>query len=290
METTVYIKRDNQSPIPVRLRTVRNNGQWLAVAEIQTKSGPIRLTAMASEQTVTDLVKRGVAKLPTAMVAGADIFSSIAKFTQSQAAQNVLKQAQGVVKNPLFMTALSFIPGFAPAMSVMNKANEAVKAAENIMGRARQGDKKAQNSVNVINSSARKGSKKGTLLLALLQAADGVRRTFFSGDATEVNDISQFAGWSPPWNAAPATGNSWTPPWGSSNGPPQQLPPPQGSQQLPPQAPRLPGWPQMPPMPQAPYSQTWPSMPANPQPTYPGSAPYPYPWFAQTNTKCWKPS
>lgn len=298
METTVYIKRENQSPLPVKLKTVRQNGQWLAVAEIPTRTGPVRLTAMASEQTVADLIKRGVAKLPAEMTtSGANIFSTIAKLAQSKAAQGVLRQAQNVVKNPLFMTALSFIPGGGLAM----------KAAENIMGRARQGDPKAQKSVNIIASSAKKGSKKGTMLLALLQAADGIRKTFFSGEATEVDDISaQFSGWSPPWNSTTSSGSSWAPPWsGTSNAgqaqaqPPQQLPP-RGPTQPAAQAPQLPqGWPQMPthqPSTQPPTPQ---NMPYGAQPMWPpGSAypmfmpqgwqpqMYPWPWFPRTTPKC----
>jgi hypothetical protein len=305
METTVYIKRDNQPPVPVKLRTVRNNGQWLAVAEILTKSGPVKLTAMASEQTVADLVRRGVAKIPSGMIAGADIFSSIAKLTQSQAAQGVLKQAQSVIKNPLFMSALSFIPGFGPAVASISKATSAVKAAENLMGRARQGDPKAQKSVSVIANSAKKGSKKGSILLALLQAADGIRKTFFSGDATEVNDMTaQFgygdganAGWSPPWGS-PSSGNSWTPPWGGSN-PPQQLP----SSAVPNRPAAPPGWPQMPPPqslpydprqmrevrpPGSPYTMLMPEgwMPTPVMTPNPNSYPYPWPWFPRSTPKC----
>lgn len=321
METVVYIKRENQNPVPVRLKTIRQNGQWLAVAEIQTRSGPVRLTAMAAEKTVADLVKRGVAKLPPEMATGADIISSIAKLTQSQAAQNVLKQAQNVVKHPLFMTALSFIPGFGPAMQTMNKATSAVKAAQNLMARARQGDQKAQQSVSIIANSAKKGSKKGSVLMALLQAADGAIRSIFSGGngapTMEVNDIAaQFGAgsWTPPWSATPSSGNSWTPPWGNtpatpapSAPPPAQLPPsaqpgqPQGWQvqpgQLPPQ-----GWstpPQSPPSwgewrpptqvnpqtpPQSPpsWGQWRPPAQANPQPSYP----YPWPWFPRSTPKC----
>lgn len=318
METTVYIKRENQTPVPVRLKTIRQNGQWLAVAEIQTKTGPVRLTAMASEKTVADLIKRGVAKLPPEMATGADIFSSIAKLAQSQAAQNVLKQAQGVVKHPLFMTALSFIPGFGPAMQTMSKATSAVKAAQNLMGRARQGDKKAQQSVTVIANSAKKGSKKGSVLMALLQAADGAIRSMFSGNngspepTMEVNDIAaQFAAgsWSPPWTTAPSSGNSWTPPWG--NTPSAQLPPqtqpaqlPQQTQaaQTPPAQSQLqpgqwPGWPPAQPSQSWPMQpgqvppQGWPTQPQaqSPAPSWgqwrpPAQAssqppyPYPYPW------------
>lgn len=273
METVVYVKRENQNPVPVRLKTIRQNGQWLAVAEIQTRTGPVRLTAMAAEKTVADLVKRGVAKLPPEMATGADVFSSIAKLTQSQAAQNVLKQAQSVVKHPLFMTALSFIPGFGPAMQTMNKATNAVKAAQSLMGRARQGDQKAQQSVNVIANSAKKGSKKGSVLMALLQAADGAIRSMFSGGndapSMEVSDIAaQFAAgsWSPPWTAA-SSGNSWTPPWGNtpSSQPPAAQPPQTPTAQLPPSAQSQPGhsappawpaqgWPMQPP-------QNWPMQP-----------------------------
>lgn len=267
METMVYIKRDNQQPVPVRLRTLRQNGQWLAVAEIQTKSGPVRLTAMASEKTVSDLVQRG----KISMVAGADFFSMITKFAQSQAAQNVLKQAQNVVKNPMFMTALSFIPGVGPALATVNKASDAVKAAENLMGRARQGDGKAQSSISVIASAAKKGSKKGTLLLALLQAADGVRKTFFSGDAVEVNDLAAQSGaYSPPWDAS--TGNSWTPPWSAPN---QST----SSAQLPGGRPNQAG----PRWPMAPFQGPNPNMP--PQGS-PGQPHYPWPWFPRTNFKC----
>jgi hypothetical protein len=326
METTVYIKRENQNPIPVRLKTVRQNGNWLAVAEIQTRTGPVRLTAMAAEKTVADLIKRGVAKVPPEMATGADVFSSIAKLTQSQAAQNVLKQAQGVVKHPLFMTALSFIPGFGPAMQTMNKATAAVKAAQSLMGRARQGDRKAQQSVGVIANSAKKGSKKGSVLMALLQAADGAIRGMFSGgnDAptVEVNDIAaQFGAgsWSPPWSPTPSSGNSWTPPWGNTPAP--QLPPQTPSGQLPPQTPSQSqsqpghsatppwpsqGWPQQPPM----QPQGWPMQPPQgwstaPQPPSwsppqtppwrpPGNAqpnsqpayPYPWPWFPRSTPKC----
>jgi hypothetical protein len=293
METMVYIKRDGQNPVPVRLKTVRHNGQWLALAEIQTRTGPVRLTAMASEQTVADLIKRGAARLPLEMAAsGADAFASIAKLAQSQAAQNVLKQAQNVVKHPLFMNALSFIPGFGPAMAKVNQATNAVKAAENLMGRARQGDRKAQSSVNVIASSAKKGSKKGTVLLALLQAADGIRKTFFSGEPTEVNDVTQFGAWSPPWTTTPTSGNSWTPPWGG-NAPqaqPQQQLPPQPQQQLPP--PQLPpaqppqGWPQIPPKGQPP-ANPWPPPMAQMPYGWPQPPPYPWPWFPSGVTpKC----
>ena len=316
METTVYIKRENQNPVPVRLKTVRQNGQWLAVAEIQTKTGPVRLTAMASEKTVADLVKRGVAKIPPEMATGADVFSSIAKLTQRQAAQNVLKQAQGVVKNPLFMTALSFIPGFGPAMQTMNKATAAVKAAQSLMGRARQGDQKAQQSVNVIASSAKKGSKKGSVLMALLQAADGAMRNIFSGGnnspTMEVNDIAaQFAAgsWSPPWTTAPSSGNSWTPPWGDLPQMPAQLPqtppaPPQpGNAGQPPAGNTAPPWPQGWPMPMP--AQGWPMQapmqapmqppmlppgPPRPASTTPQSPypyyPYPWPWFPRNTPKC----
>lgn len=319
METTVYIKRENQTPVPVRLKTIRQNGQWLAVAEIQTKTGPVRLTAMASEKTVADLIKRGVAKLPAEMATGADVFSSIAKLAQSQAAQNVLKQAQGVVKHPLFMTALSFIPGFGPAMQTMSKATSAVQAAQNLMGRARQGDKKAQQSVTVIANSAKKGSKKGSVLIALLQAADGAIRSMFSGNSgspartMEVNDIAaQFAAgsWSPPWTTAPSSGNSWSPPWGN---PPAQLPPqtqpaqtPPSSAQSQPQPGQWPpqGWPAQPsqtyPMQPGQWPpQSWPTQPqaqspapswgqwrppvqASSQPPYP----YPWPWFPRNTPKC----
>jgi len=313
METIVYIKRENQKPIPVRLKTIRQNGQWLAVAEIQTRTGPVRLTAMAAEKTVADLVKRGVAKLPTEMATGADVFSSIAKLTQSQAAQNVLKQAQNVVKHPLFMTALSFIPGFGPAMQTMNKATNAVKAAQNLMGRARQGDQKAQQSVNVIAASAKKGSKKGSVLMALLQAADGAIRMLSAGNdspTVEVNDIAaQFGAaagsWTPPWSSAQNSGNSWTPPWGN---PPAQLPP-QSPAAQPPSAQSQPGqwppqgWGQWPPQgssaqpgqwppqgwstpPQAPptWGQWRPPVQANPQPQPP--YPYPWPWFPRSTPKC----
>ncbi len=306
METIVYIKRENQNPIPVRLRTIRQNGQWLAVAEIQTKTGPVRLTAMAAEKTVADLVKRGVAKLPPEMATGADVFSSIAKLTQSQAAQNVLKQAQNVVKHPLFMTALSFIPGFGPAMQTMNKATNAVKAAQNLMGRARQGDQKAQQSVNVIANSARKGSKKGSVLMALLQAADGAIRMLSAGNETpavEVNDIAaQFGAgsWTPPWPSAQNSGNSWTPPWGNPPAaqtspaqlPPQSAPPAQAQPgQWPPQNwPAQPGqwppqgWPTQPPPPAPTWGQWRPPVQANPQPQ--PYYPYPWPWFPRTTPKC----
>lgn len=321
METVVYIKRENQNPVPVRLKTIRQNGQWLAIAEIQTRSGPVRLTAMAAENTVADLVKRGVAKLPPEMTTGADVISSIAKLTQSQAAQNVLKQAQNVVKHPFFMTALSFIPGFGPAMQTMNKATNAVKAAQNLMGRARQGDQKAQQSVSIIANSAKKGSKKGSVLMALLQAADGAIRNMFSGGngapTMEVNDIAaQFGAgsWTPPWSTAPNSGNSWTPPWGNtpatpapSAPPPAQLPPsaqpgqPQGWQvqpgqwppqgwSTPPQAP--PSWgewrppaqanPQPPPQSPPSWGQWRPPAQANPQLPYP----YPWPWFPRSTPKC----
>lgn len=322
METVVYIKRENQNPVPVRLKTIRQNGQWLAVAEIQTRTGPVRLTAMAAEKTVADLVKRGVAKLPPEMATGADVFSSIAKLTQSQAAQNVLKQAQSVVKHPLFMTALSFIPGFGPAMQTMNKATNAVKAAQNLMGRARQGDQKAQQSVNIVANSAKKGSKKGSVLMALLQAADGAIRMFSGGSdgpTVEVNDIAaQFGAgsWTPPWSTAPSSGNSWTPPWGNTpvaqfpqQAPPAQLPPQTPATQSPPSAQSQPGqwppqgWPtqpgQWPPQAAQPGQwppQGWPTPPqsppswgqwrpptqANPQPAYP----YPWPWFPRSTPKC----
>ncbi len=221
METVVYIKRGNQTPVPIRLKTVRQNGDWLATAEIPTRTGPVRLTATASERTVKDLIQRGIAKVPPEMSTGADIWSSIAKLTQSKAAQNVLKQAQSVVQNPLLLNALSFVPGFGPAMQTVSKATAAVKAAENIMGRARQGDTKAQNSISLVAHSAKKGSKKGTLLLALLQAADGIR-SMFSGDSPtrEVQDMTAEVNagnsWTPPWQAAASgNGNSWTPPWGA---------------------------------------------------------------------------
>lgn len=221
METVVYIKRGKQAPIPVRLKTVRQGGDWLAVAEIPTRTGPVRLTATASEQTVKDLIQRGIAKVPPEIATGASIWSSIAKLTQSRAAQNVLKQAQSVVQNPLLLSALSFVPGFGPAMQTVSKATAAVKAAENIMGRARQGDRKAQNSVALVANSAKKGSKKGTLLMALLQAADGVRRMFSSGDSPtrEVQDVTAEVNagnsWTPPWQpaASGSDGNAWTPPW-----------------------------------------------------------------------------
>jgi hypothetical protein len=286
METVVYIKRENQTPVAVRLKTVRQNGQWLALAEIPTRTGPIRLTAMASEQTVMDLIQRGVAKLPTAVAAGADIVSTVARLAQSKAAQNVLKQAQNVVKNPLFMTALSFIPGFGPAMGVMSKATQAVQAAENLMGRARQGDGKAQKSVGIIASAAKKGSKKGTVLLALLQAADGIRSMFSSGNgATEVDDITQYAGWSPPWGSPSASsGNSWTPPWGTTAPNP---PPPASTMMRQP-----PGWPQLPPQGFSPPGQWTPPQPQG----MPPSAPMPYgwppqypngwPWFTRSTPKC----
>lgn len=269
METMVYIKRDNQEPVPVRLKTLRQNGQWLAVAEIQTRSGPVRLTAMASEKTVADLVQRG----KISMVAGADFFSTITKFAQSQAAQNVLKQAQNVVKNPLFMTALSFIPGVGPALATVNKATDAVKAAENLMGRARQGDGKAQSSISVIASAAKKGSKKGTLLLALLQAADGARKMFFSGDAIEVNDLSMQSGaWSPPWGAS--TGNSWTPPWNAT--PNQPNTPPTRAPGLGP-AQASPQW--------SPPPFAGPNPHGSPQ-GWPGQPAYPWPWYPRNTFKC----
>lgn len=303
METMVYIKRDGQNPVPVRLKTVRQNGQWLAVAEIQTRTGPVRLTAMASERTIADLIKRGAARLPPELTtaSGANIFASIAKFAQSRAAQNVLKQAQNVVKHPLFMSALSFIPGFGPAIATVNKATQAVKAAENLMGRARQGDRKAQSSVNVIANSAKKGSKKGSVLMALLQAADGIRKTFFSGEAREVNDVTQFGAWAPPWATSASSGNSWTPPWGGSpaDGPspaqtqPQLPPPPPGP--LPPS-----GWPQIPPRgaqpsptgmsaPNPSYPQAWPPMVPSSAPQMPygwPQSPYAWPWFPHSTPKC----
>lgn len=260
METTVYIKRDNQNPVPVRLVTVRRDGNWLAIAEIQTRTGPIKLTAMASEKTVADLVKRGIAKIPANMTAaGFDLFSSISKLAQSQAARNALKQAQSVVTNPMFANVLSFIPGFGPAMATVTKASSAIKAAESLLGRARGGDPKAQKSVGVIAQSAQKGSKKGSVLYALLQAADGVRRMLTSGEV-EVGDVLdelQRTGavpWTPPWSSG--VGSSWTPPWSGTkpqggvlqglpplpapvpSAPPQSPAPP--AQTAPPQSPSLP--------------------------------------------------
>lgn len=281
METTVYIKRDNQNPVPVRLVTVNRDGNWLAIAEIQTRTGPIKLTAMASEKTVADLVKRGVAKIPPQMTAsGASIFESIAKLAQSNAARNALKQAQSVVTNPLFANALSFIPGFGPAMATVTKASSAIKAAENLLGRARGGDQKAQKSVGVIAQAARKGSRKGSVLYALLQAADGVRRMLTSGEV-EVGDVLdelQRTGavpWTPPWSSG--VGSSWTPPWSSS-------PKPQGNvlQGLPP----LPA-----PAPSAPpqsSAQPAPSAPAQSPPfplggPLPPEIPMPQQWGAPTS-------
>lgn len=275
METTVYIKRDNQNPLPVRLVTVRRDGNWLAIAEIKTRTGPIKLTAMASEKTVADLVKRGVAKIPPEMTAaGVDIFASIAKLAQSQAARNALKQAQSVVTNPMFANVLSFIPGFGPAIATVTKASSAIKAAENLLGRARSGDQKAQKSVGVIAQSAQKGSRKGSVLYAILQAADGVRRMLTSGEV-EVGDVIEelqrtgAVPWTPPW--AGSVGSSWTPPWSTSS--------PQGSilQGLPP----LPA-----PMPSA--SSQSPSLPAPSAPSQgvplggplPPEVPMPQQWGA----------
>lgn len=322
METTVYIKRDNQNPVPVRLVTHRRDGNWLAFAEIKTRTGPIKLTAMASEKTVADLVQRGIAKIPPEMTAsGADIFSSIAKLAQSQAARNALKQAQSVVTNPMFANVLSFIPGFGPAMATVTKASSAIKAAENLLGRARSGDQKAQKSVGVIAQAAQKGSRKGSVLYALLQAADGVRRMLTSGEV-EVGDVIeelQRTGgvpWTPPWTGS--VGSSWAPPWNS--------PKPQGSilQGLPPlpapipasmPSPSLPApsapsgvplggplppqvsmpqqwgspasWPQqMPSWPQQPqmWPQQWPpNMPAQQMPQGMAS---PWPWFPRSTPQC----
>jgi hypothetical protein len=324
METTVYIKRDNQTPVPVRLVTVRRDGNWLAYAEIRTRTGPIKLTAMASEKTVADLVQRGMAKIPAEMTAsGADIFSSIAKLAQSQAARNALKQAQSVVTNPLFASALSFIPGFGPAMATVTKASSAIKAAENLLGRARGGDQKAQKSVGVIAQAAQKGSRKGSVLFALLQAADGVRRMLTSGEGEiEVGDVLnelQQTGavpWTPPWSSG--VGSSWTPPWnatGSSWTPPWDASAPPGGvlQGLPPLPPPSPSPPAGAPPPQqqwtappawappSPPQQQWtapqqapesPQMPSWPQqwPNMPmqmsqGMAP-PWPWFPRSTPKC----
>lgn len=314
METVVYIKRGNQTPIPVRLKTVRQGGDWLAMAEIPTRTGPVRLTATASERTVKDLIQRGVAKVPPEMAAGADIWSSIAKLTQSQAAQNVLKQAQSVVQNPMLLSALSFVPGFGPAMQTVSKATAAVKAAENIMGRARQGDRKAQSSVALVANSAKKGSKKGTMLLALLQAADGIRQMFSSGDssAREVHDVTAEVNagnsWTPPWQAAATnSGASWTPPWGgapnapgTSNmpaAPPWTAPQSPAGQQWtpPPWGAALPPWGSAAPLSQAP--QGGPAYPGQ-QSVFPGqqrppngTAPYPnaspgWPWFPRSTPKC----
>lgn len=288
METTVYIKRDNQTPVPVRLVTVQRDGNWLAVAEIQTRTGPIKLTAMASEKTVADLVKRGIAKIPPQLTAsGASIFESIAKLAQSQAARNALKQAQSVVTNPLFASALSFIPGFGPAMeavkkfgpsmATVTKASSAIKAAENLLGRARAGDQKAQKSVGVIAQSAQKGSKKGSILYALLQAADGVRRMLTSGEV-EVGDVIEelqrtgAVPWTPPWTSG--VGSSWTPPWNASKPQGSVL---QGLPPLPAPAPSAP--PQSPsqPAPSAPPQS--PSLPASsapaPSPAFPLGGPLP---------------
>ncbi|HRI70784.1 MAG TPA: hypothetical protein PK156_41410 [Polyangium sp.] len=317
METTVYIKRDNQTPVPVRLVTVRRDGNWLAFAEIRTRTGPIKLTAMASEKTVADLVQRGIAKIPPALTAaGADVFSSIAKLAQSQAARNALKQAQSVVTNPMFANVLSFIPGFGPAIATVTKASSAIKAAENLLGRARGGDPKAQKSVGVIAQAARKGSSKGSLLYAILQAADGVRRMLTSGEM-EVGDVldelqrtgavpwtppwSSGVGnsWAPPWDAA--TGSAWTPPWDASTPPggvlqglpplptPTQSAPARGPSQpagAPPELPMPqqwtapPSWPQQ--APQWPQTQPWPNMPMQ---MPPGTAP-PWPWYPRSTPKC----
>ena len=296
MDTVVYIKREHGgNPVAVHLKCLRQGSDWLAIAEIRTSKGPIRLTATASEEVIKDLVRRGVAKIPPQMISGADIFSTISNFAKSAATRNVLSQAKSVVTNPMFLSALSFVPGLGPAVNVVQKAQSAAQAAENLMGRARQGDVKAQKSINTIAKHARGGSRKASWLMTLLQAADGVRKTFSSG-SVDVDNVTEFL--------AADTGNSWTPPWSSTKAPtstpaPQAPPfssaqPPSWPMEWPAQMPPVPfqmppawpaspspgGWPVMPP--QASPSPAWPApqmppgwSPSATPPTYPGWSPAP---------------
>lgn len=309
METVVYIKREDGKPVAVRVKCLRQGNDWLAIAEIKTRKGPIRLTATASEEVIKDLVKRGVAKIPPQMVSGADIFSTISNIAKSTAARNVLSQAKSVVTNPMFLQALSFIPGLGPAVNVVQKAQGAAQAAENLMGRARQGDAKAQKSITTIASHAKRGSQKASWLLALLRAADSVKKTFFSG--VDVDDVTQFL--------TAEAGSSWTAPWDSSGSkapPPSPAPQPTGwpagwPMMPPPQMPGWSasqppgGWPAMPPAPSAPPQPPAPQTPAQATPGWPagqmppgwspapmppqlppGAYPQGWPWFPRNTPKC----
>jgi len=174
VETTIHLAKGPGEPgaIPIRLRTVRRNGDWLACAEIQTPDGPLRFTGTASEATVAKLMQRAGMQ-PPAAAAGFDFFkdigNTIARVAQSSAAKQALAGVQSVVKNPLLMAAASAIPGVGPALATVATAANAATAAQSILSRARRGDATAKSGLQRIQQAAR-SNPKAQKMLGVLQA------------------------------------------------------------------------------------------------------------------------
>lgn len=172
VDTVIHLAKGPGEPgaIPIRLRTVRRAGDWLACAEIQTPDGPLRFTGTASEATVSKLMQRAGMQ-PPAAAAGFDFFkdigNTIAKVAQSSAAKQALAGVQSVVKNPLLMAAASAIPGVGPAIATVATAANAATAAQNILSRARRGDATARAGVHRIQQAARSNPRAAKMLNVL---------------------------------------------------------------------------------------------------------------------------
>jgi len=172
VDTTIHLARGPGEPgaIPIRLRTVRRNGDWLALAEVQTPDGPLRFTGTASEETVRKLMQRAGIQPPAAAAAGfdfGDIGKTIAKVAQSSAAKQALAGVQMVTKNPLLMAAASAIPGVGPAMAAVAQATTVASAAQNILNRARGNDPTARAGLARIQQAARTNPRAAKMLQVL---------------------------------------------------------------------------------------------------------------------------
>lgn len=171
MKATVSLTLPNGRVIPVLLTTIRREGDWLATAEIATSKGPVKLTAVASEQTARALLEKLGHSVSTA-----GFLDNVARFAQSDAVKNVLQSVRTVTSNPMLLQAASFYPPAAIALQTVNKVAASAVAAQSLLARYRGGDPKAQQTVRKIAIAAKRGNPRGQKMLRMLDAVNRAQK------------------------------------------------------------------------------------------------------------------
>lgn len=180
------------TPPPLGMKLYKTaDGRWLGVVEIQTATGPLKLSASANEDTIRRvLMSRALRELQAARQAGASagflggLFKKIGRIAKgalgvvSNLARGriaaALKSAVSLAKEGLPVLALAI-----PGLGIVNGA--IMTAASSLLSRARKGDPKARAALAANAQAAKAGDPKARrrsriLIAAAMKQRANVRR------------------------------------------------------------------------------------------------------------------